>query len=268
MVLSRPSGSSRVHAFTLVELLVVIGIIAVLVSILLPALNMVRRQAKEVNCASNLRQLVAGCIMYQNTYRKFPPALHNAIIAETIVPSDIQSRLINQLAEFMGYRQIPNSPDWPFGAPVPAPTPDMLPRIMLSIEYWDHPAELGRGPAIGNGPTYWYTGYSYFGRIDDKPNPIGVILKPDRVANGKKRGVLWADTLVYWNGPPPHFYANHAAYNGFRPGDTPQGLRGQHVGWSDGAVIWTRLTRNEVSVALAPTRASYHISGDGYYWWN
>jgi prepilin-type N-terminal cleavage/methylation domain-containing protein/prepilin-type processing-associated H-X9-DG protein len=57
------------HGFTLTELLIVIGIIAVLIAILMPALSAAREQAKRVQCMSNMRQLTMAWLMYTSDHK-------------------------------------------------------------------------------------------------------------------------------------------------------------------------------------------------------
>ena len=62
---------SGARAFTLVELLVVIGIIAVLVGVLLPALGAARAQARAVACLSNVRQIAVAAQMYAHEHKLY-----------------------------------------------------------------------------------------------------------------------------------------------------------------------------------------------------
>lgn len=85
----RPREASRSvnnapAGFTLVELLVVIGIIAILIALLLPALTAAREAAKSTQCASNLRQLATAAIGYAAENRGFFPPAHYKYTTENL----------------------------------------------------------------------------------------------------------------------------------------------------------------------------------------
>jgi len=71
----------RTDGFTLVELLVVIGIIAILIALLLPALSRARSAALSVACASNMRQLATAALAYQTENKGYVPAWTNKLRA-------------------------------------------------------------------------------------------------------------------------------------------------------------------------------------------
>ncbi len=74
----RQVNSAR--AFTLVELLVVIAIIAILIAVLLPVVISAKRQAQQVQCASNLRQLGVAMTVYTQEYKYFPVAQFDCFV--------------------------------------------------------------------------------------------------------------------------------------------------------------------------------------------
>jgi prepilin-type processing-associated H-X9-DG protein/prepilin-type N-terminal cleavage/methylation domain-containing protein len=166
----QPQSPRVARAFTLVELLVVIGIIVVLIAILLPALAAARRQGQLVRCQSNLRQIVAGFYVYADDNNHHFPAYLGASGTNWVVgvgdllardgivkghglftcPSDEDSRLSYSMNIWMSSAIDPWIP--PVGT-LWGPTPRKSSQVILLIESWSYRDNFNRGfsalPVVG-----------------------------------------------------------------------------------------------------------------------
>lgn len=99
--------SKRRQGFTLVELLVVMSIIAVLVSLLLPAVNSAREAARKTQCSNNIRQIALANLNFESAYGVFPPSrTWNQVAGSAGGDWSAQARILPFLEEAAVYKAI------------------------------------------------------------------------------------------------------------------------------------------------------------------
>jgi len=131
-----PPSARAKFGFTLIELLVVIAIIALLIALLLPAIQQVRVSAARLKCTNNLKQLTLALHAYHNNNNKLPPAYK----ATGLEPGWACGAILLPYLEQTNLYQKLGVETQPFGAP---PTTYAFPDSQIPLKIFRCPTDIG-----------------------------------------------------------------------------------------------------------------------------
>jgi type II secretory pathway pseudopilin PulG len=186
---------TRPTAFTLVELLVVIGIIAIMISILLPTLAGARQRAASVQCLSNLRQQGQAMVMYANIHKGYIPTVVGTSIY--VFPESICERLSSLMKGNTKIYYCPSNELLPPGTQSKITPDDFYPPYYGKL--WPGGAPSGTGGRI----LYWWVGNPNASDWLDVPTRTGLNDDKPRFAPAGAPPPPPAPAAPY---PPYHVY--------------------------------------------------------------
>jgi prepilin-type N-terminal cleavage/methylation domain-containing protein/prepilin-type processing-associated H-X9-DG protein len=166
--------AKKTGGFTLIELLVVIAIIALLMGILMPALNRVRDMGKRVSCMNNMRQVGIALHLYTDQYEKLPPKRHPC---SDFNRPDGGLNILNAIVPFLkaGKRATMSPKMYNCPSLRPNPDPQYAPSEYSSTSYSANTVPLGR-------------------TLTDIPRPGAIIVLQE----------AWSRSHQLWNQPEPN----------------------------------------------------------------
>jgi prepilin-type N-terminal cleavage/methylation domain-containing protein len=256
------------RAFTLIELLVVIAIVAVLIGLLVPAVQRARESANRVRCLNNLKQLGLALHGYADVYKAFPPSGYYPP-GQTEDPWSALARILPFIEE-AGLEKLIDFSTSSDAAPVPV-TSTRVPQFLCPDERQDN---------LDSGATHWplnyavcggtwfvldpVTGLGGDGAFTPSPfEPLGRI-RPTDIADGLSNTLAIAEVKAFQaylrdgdnpsslGAPPPPTPAAVAALGGsFRS-------NGGHVEWVD-----SRTNHTGFTTTFTPNTVVPYVDGSG-----
>jgi prepilin-type N-terminal cleavage/methylation domain-containing protein/prepilin-type processing-associated H-X9-DG protein len=224
------SSSSKRAAFTLVELLVVIGIIAILISVLLPVLGAARRASYKTKCLSNMRQLGDAYKLYQLDNKGWwPPAWQQ--YKRTIPPGTIgataDKRWFDFVAKYIVGKQIAGQEmNW-----------NGTQLTSLEPQLWSEPTWHGDN-ALWGCPMWERVGRKADGTIADVGNSGNAIFWPGYLMNRypfAPKSTPQIEVLVATD-PTPGGFTKYTQWS--RQGERALLFEAVSHTWSPGSLTW------------------------------